>query len=56
MRLGMKVSIELMIIRDAGCNGTSTYVKKYKGDLCCPGDVNMTDVGFDNKASSWACY
>lgn len=55
-RCAMEESLTLRQYRDAGCNGTSTYIAKYKGDLCCPGDVNLTDVGFDKKASSWACY
>ena len=49
--------VVLMMCRDAACNSTNAYyVPKYNGDLCCPGDVNLTDVGFDKKASSWACY
>ncbi|KAK3201686.1 hypothetical protein GRF29_164g286307 [Pseudopithomyces chartarum] len=44
------------LYEDAGCNGTNSYIEKYKGDICCPGGVNLTDVGFDKKAASWACY
>ncbi|KAF1974147.1 hypothetical protein BU23DRAFT_505564 [Bimuria novae-zelandiae CBS 107.79] len=44
------------LYEDARCNGTSAYIEKYKGDLCCPGAVNLTDVKFDKKAASWACY
>lgn len=44
------------LYEDAGCNGTSVYIEKYKGDLCCPGAVNLTDVNFDKKAASWECF
>lgn len=49
-------SADVSIDRGAGCNGTSAYIEKYKGDLCCPGGVNLTDVGFDKKAASWQCF
>ncbi|KAF1955363.1 hypothetical protein CC80DRAFT_415516 [Byssothecium circinans] len=42
------------LFEDVGCKGESVSIKK--SEVLGPGQVNLTDVNFDNRASSWSCY
>ncbi|KAH7138467.1 hypothetical protein B0J11DRAFT_514487 [Dendryphion nanum] len=41
---------------DADCKGASVNIAKNNGPVLGPGDVNLADVDFDDKASSFSCY
>ncbi|KAH7391121.1 hypothetical protein DE146DRAFT_758537 [Phaeosphaeria sp. MPI-PUGE-AT-0046c] len=40
---------------EAGCKGDSVYIEKNKSNILGPGPVNLTDVAFDKRASSFTC-
>ncbi|KAF2796128.1 hypothetical protein K505DRAFT_323574 [Melanomma pulvis-pyrius CBS 109.77] len=41
---------------DADCKGRSYFVEKNNSDILGPGAVNLTDVAFDDVASSFMCF
>lgn len=53
------MSGEKMLIhmcRDDGCQGDHVDIEKNNSNILGPGPVNLTDVNFDDRASSWSCY
>ncbi|KAF2017608.1 hypothetical protein BU24DRAFT_420646, partial [Aaosphaeria arxii CBS 175.79] len=40
---------------DAACKGESVNIEKNNSNILGPGPVNLTDVNFDKKASSFSC-
>ncbi|KAF2681154.1 hypothetical protein K458DRAFT_392380 [Lentithecium fluviatile CBS 122367] len=44
------------LYEDLECKGENVWIEKNNSNVLGPGPVNLTDVGFDDRASSWACY
>ena len=40
---------------EAGCKGDSVFIEKNNSNILGPGPVNLTDVNFDKRASSFTC-